>query len=92
LEVVVAYGHAERNLVAATSVIADTVELLLRLPTLNDEQSEFLQDCAPEWLSIRDPSQGRGQKDFGADCVGGAEEFVHAPQRRLPVLARDVDG
>jgi hypothetical protein len=72
LEVVVPYGHAERNLVAARTVIGDTVELLLRLPTLNDEQSEFLRDFAAGLLGLREQGTGHRSNDFVARSASPA--------------------
>lgn len=37
------YGHAERNRIAAQLAIAETIELLLRLPSLDEEQVQFVQ-------------------------------------------------
>jgi hypothetical protein len=42
------YGHAERVRLATQIAIAETVELLLRLPSLNDEQLQFVREFAPE--------------------------------------------
>jgi hypothetical protein len=44
------YGHAEGARIAAQLVIAETVELLLSLPTLDAEQLQFVQEFAPERL------------------------------------------
>jgi len=50
VEIVMEYGHAERNRIAAQRAIAETIELLLRLPSLNEEQVEFMQEFGPQWL------------------------------------------
>jgi hypothetical protein len=44
------YGHAERARVAAQRAIAETVELLLSLPSLDEEQLRFVEEFAPEAL------------------------------------------
>ena len=44
------YGHAERARVAAQRAIAETVELLLCLPSLDQEQLRFIEEFAPEAL------------------------------------------
>jgi hypothetical protein len=46
------YGHAERNRIAAQRAIAETIELLMRLPRLNEEQTQFVQEFAPERLRV----------------------------------------
>ena len=49
------YGHAERNRIASQLAIAETIELLLRLQNLNEEQTQFVQKFAPEHLRARRP-------------------------------------
>jgi hypothetical protein len=44
------YGHAERARIAAELAIAETVELLLGLPSLDEDQLRFLEEFAPERL------------------------------------------
>jgi len=44
------YGHAERVQMTARLAIVETVELLLRLPSLDEEQFRFVQEFAPERL------------------------------------------
>jgi hypothetical protein len=44
------YGHAERARIATERVIAETVELLLGLPDLDDDQLRFVEEFAPEEL------------------------------------------
>jgi hypothetical protein len=47
------YGHAERNRIAAQLAIAETIELLLRLPSLDEEQVQFVQLPEPAMRAIR---------------------------------------
>jgi hypothetical protein len=47
------YGHAERVRLATQLSIAETIELLLSLPSLNEEQLQFVQEFAPERLGLR---------------------------------------
>jgi hypothetical protein len=44
------YGHAELARIAAENAIAETVELLLSLPTLDEDQLQYIQEFAPEQL------------------------------------------
>jgi hypothetical protein len=44
------YGHAELARIAAENAIAETVELLLSLPTLDEDQLRFIEEFAPEQL------------------------------------------
>ncbi len=44
------YGHAERARITAQRAIAETVELLLTLPSLDQDQLRFVQEYAPERL------------------------------------------
>ena len=44
------YGHAERARIAAQKAIAETVELLLSLPRLDEEQLRFIEEFAPAQL------------------------------------------
>ena len=44
------YGHAERARVAAERAIAETVELLLSLHRLDQDQLRFIEEFAPEQL------------------------------------------
>jgi hypothetical protein len=48
------YGHAERARIAAQRAIAETVDFLLSLPSLNEDQ--FVQEFAPERLRRTDPA------------------------------------
>jgi hypothetical protein len=48
------YGHAERARIAAQQAIAETVELLLSQPGLDEDQLQFIQEFAPERLRLRD--------------------------------------
>lgn len=47
------YGHAERACITAQRAIAETVELLLSLPLLDEDQLQFIQEFAPERLHPR---------------------------------------
>ncbi len=47
------YGHAERVRLAAQLATAETVEMLLNLPRLNEEQLQFVKEFAPERLRLR---------------------------------------
>jgi hypothetical protein len=47
------YGHAERARITVQLAIAETVEFLLRLPRLDEEQLQFVQEFAPERLRRR---------------------------------------
>jgi hypothetical protein len=49
------YGHAERNRIAAQLAVAETIELLLRLPRLDKEQIQFVQEFAPGKLRLGGP-------------------------------------
>jgi hypothetical protein len=44
------YGHAERASITARRAIAEAVELLLSLPTLDEDQLRFIEEFAPEQL------------------------------------------
>jgi|1186.fasta_scaffold36352_2 hypothetical protein len=44
------HRHAERARITAQRAIAETVELLLNLPSLEEDQLGFIQEFAPERL------------------------------------------
>jgi hypothetical protein len=44
------YGHAELARIAAENAIAETVELLLSFPRLDEDQLRFIEEFAPEQL------------------------------------------
>jgi hypothetical protein len=44
------YGHAEKARICAQRAIAETVELLLSLPNLDEDQLLFIEEFAPERL------------------------------------------
>jgi len=44
------YGHAEQTRIAAQVAIAETVELLLSLPSLDEDQLQYVREFAPERL------------------------------------------
>jgi len=47
------YGHAERVRIAAQQAIAETIELLLALPSLDEDQQQFIREFAPERPRVR---------------------------------------
>jgi hypothetical protein len=78
------YGHAERNLIAAQRAIAETIELLLRLPSLNEEQVQFVQEFAPE--RIRRP----GPRTTVVDGADRPEAISPAAPAAGPTKVYDV--
>ena len=50
------YGHAERARIATQHAIAETVELLLSLPRLDEDQLRFIREFAPDRLRPRGPT------------------------------------
>jgi hypothetical protein len=74
------YGHAERVRLAAQRATAETIELLLRLPSLNDEQLQFMQEFAPE----RPRRWARG-RDSGCAEPSDRKVARARPSPRLPV-------
>ena len=50
------YGHAERARIAVELVIAETVELLLSLPSLDEDQFQYVREFAPDRLPTKIPT------------------------------------
>jgi hypothetical protein len=45
------YGHAEPARISAQQAVAETVELLLSLPNLDEDQLQFIREFAPRVAS-----------------------------------------
>ncbi len=74
-----AYGHAERTLDAIRLLEAETRELLGRLPELDAEQSQWLQETTPVMTR---PSP--------AGCHAAARADHRSPTTGLPSRSRTV--